>query len=175
MNDSEKTKRLHWRSFITFVLTLSFCVMIVSGVVLYVAPPGGVARMTGWRFWGLGKDAWMAQHFSSCTVFVPAGLIHLYLNTRILWGYIRSKTARGIRRKWELLTSLVLFMVTGTLWNLPPWNCILAGSRHLQAYRREADNARKGRGYRKQTRDTEDGRHEESRPRKRRGRRGSRG
>ena len=173
MNESTKTKRLHWRSLITFVLTLSFCVMLVAGIVLYLAPPGGVARMTGWRFCGLTKDAWMAQHLSSCTVFVLAGLIHLYLNIRALWSYIHSKTARGIRRKWELLASLVLvgFMVTGTLWNLPPWKYVLEGSRHLNAYRREVGNAREGRGYRRQTRDTDDSGSEESRPRKGRGRR----
>jgi len=121
MNESTKTKRLHWRSLVSFVLTLSCCVMIVSGVVLYLAPPGGVARRTGWQFCGLTKDAWMAQHLSSCTVFVLAGLIHLYLNIRVLWSYIRSKAARGVRRKWELLASGVLvgFMVTGTLYNLP--------------------------------------------------------
>ena len=176
MNESAKTKRLHWRSFITFVLTLSFCVMIVSGIVLYLSPPGGLARMTGWRFWGLEKDAWMAQHLSGGAVFLLAGLIHLYLNIRVLWGYIRSKTARGIRRKWELLASGVLvgFMVIGTLWNLPPWSYILEGSQHLQAYQREAGNAHKGRGHRRQTRDTEDSGSEESRPRKGRGRRGDR-
>lgn len=173
MNDSVKRKRLHWRSLITFALTLSFCVMIVSGVVLYLAPPGGVARRTGWRFCGLAKDDWMAQHLSGCTVFVLTGLIHLYLNIRVLWSYIHSKTARGIRRKWELLASLVLvgFMVAGTLWNLPPWNCILEGSRHIQAYRHEADNAHRRKGYRRKTSNTKDERHEESRPRKGLGRR----
>jgi len=176
MNESAKRKRLHWRSLITFVLTLSFCVMLVAGIVLYLAPPGRLARMTGWRLWGLGKDAWIAQHLSSCAVFVLAGLIHLYLNIRVFWSYIHSKTARGIRRKWELLASGVLvgFMVTGTLCNLPPWNCILEGSRHMQAYRRETENPHRGRAYRRQTRDTEDKWHEESRPRKGLGRRGGR-
>ena len=168
MNESTKTKPLHWRSFITFVLTLSSCVMIVSGIVLYLSPPGGVARMTGWQLWGLGKDGWMAQHLSSCTVFLLAGLIHLYLNIRVLWGYIRSKAARGIRRKWELLASGVLvgFMVIGTLWNLPPWNYILEGSRHLQAYRREAENPRGEHGYRRQARDTDHSGPEKSRRRR---------
>jgi len=181
MNESAKTEKLHWRSLITFVLTLSFCVMVVSGTVLYLAPPGGRARMTGWRFWGLGRDAWMAQHLSSCTVFVLAGLIHLYLNIRVLWSYVHTKAARGIRRKRELLAGLVLvgFMVTGTVWNLPPWNCILEGSWHLRAYRREAGRGQgghgRGQGYRRQIRDTQDRRSEESRPHKGRGWRGGRG
>jgi hypothetical protein len=171
MNKSAKTKPLHWRSFISFVLTLSFCAMVFSGVVLYLSPPGGLARMTGWRFWTLGKDGWMAQHMTSCTVFLLAGLIHLYLNIRALWSYIHSKTARDIRRKWELLASLVLivFMVTGTLWKLPPWKSILDGSRHLKAYQREATSEHKSHGYRRQTRDTEDNGSNESRRRKGRG------
>jgi hypothetical protein len=169
MNESAKTKPLHWRSFISFVLTLSFCVMVFSGVVLYLSPPGGLARITGWRFWTLEKDGWMAQHMTSCTVFLLAGLIHLYLNIRTLWSYIRSKHARGIRRKWELLASLILigFMVTGTLWKLPPWKSILDGSRHLQAYQREAASPHKGRGHQRPTRDSEDSKSEESYPHKR--------
>jgi len=173
MNESAKRKRLHWRSLVTFVLTLSCCVMIVSGVVLYLAPPGGLARMTGWRFWGLGKDAWMAQHLSGGAVFLLAGLIHLYLNIRALWSYIHSKAARGIRRKWELLASVVLlaFMVAGTLWNLPPWNYIIEGSKHLQAYRQAVENPRGGHGYRRQIRDTEDNGSPRPRRHKRYGRR----
>ena len=173
MNESAKIKKLHWRSFISFVLTLNCCVMVFSGVVLYMSPPGGLARMTGWRFWGLGKDGWMAQHMTSCTVFLLAGLIHLYLNIRILWSYIHSRTARGIRRKWELLASLALvgFMVIGTLWKLPPWNYILDGSRHLRAYQRETSSTHKGHGYRKQTRDTKGGEPKESHRNKGRGQR----
>ena len=171
MNESTKTKSLHWRSFISFVLTLSFCVMVFSGVILYMSPPGGLARMTGWRFWGLGKDGWMAQHMTSCTIFLLAGLIHLYLNIRVLRGYIRSKTTGGIRRKWELIASLVLvgFMVIGTLWELPPWNYILDGSRHLKAYQREATSEHKGHGNRRRTHDTDVSGAEESLPRKGRG------
>ena len=176
MNESTEKKRFHWRSFISFALTLSFCVMVTAGIVLYLAPPGGVARRTGWQLWGLGKDAWMAQHISSCAVFVLARLIHVYLNIRVLWSYIHSKASRGIHRKWELLAGLVLagFMVTGTLWNLPPWNYISEGSRHLQGYRREAKNPHRGGGYRRRTRDTENGLLEDMRPRRGRGRRSGR-
>ena len=176
MSESTKTKKLHWRSFISLTLTLSCCVTIVSGVVLYLAPPGGAARMIGWRCWGLGKDAWMAQHLSSCAVFLTTGLIHIYLNIRVLWSYIHSKSVRGIRRKWELLASVVLvaFMVTGTLWDIPPWNYILKGSRHLQSYRRAAENPGGGHGYRRRTRDTDDSEPGELRPRRGRGRRGAR-
>ncbi|MBT3200522.1 MAG: DUF4405 domain-containing protein [Phycisphaerales bacterium] len=156
MNESAKTKpkKLHWQAFISFTLTLSCCVMIASGVVLYLAPPGGLARMTGWQFWGLGKDGWVAQHMTSSTVFLLAGLFHLYLNMRTLWSYIRSKTIRGIRRKWELLASLILaaFMVLGTLWTLPPWNYILDGSKHLEAYQHEAASPHKGQGHHKRIR-----------------------
>lgn len=169
MNESAKTKMktLHWRAFVSFVLTLSFFVMLLSGIVLYMSPPGGQARMTGWRLWELGKDGWMAQHMTSCTVFLLAGLIHLYLNIRPLWSYIHSKSVRGIRRKWELIASMLLvaFMVAGTLWELPPWKSILDGSKHLQAYQREASGSHKGNEHRRRTRNAEgDGSEEPRRP-----------
>ena len=43
--------RFQWRAFVTLFVTLSFLLIAVSGLVLYVAPPGRVAHWssTAWR------------------------------------------------------------------------------------------------------------------------------
>lgn len=131
----------HWRSLVSFVLTLSFAVMSWSGVVLYLAPSGGEARSTGWQSWQLGRDGWTAQHLTASTVFLLFALIHLYLNWRPLWSYIHNKTVKGpSRRKRELAVAvlLVAIVVIVTLCNLPPASYLLSGSRHLRHYRQES-------------------------------------
>ncbi len=144
---AEMRRRLfQGRSFISFLLTLAFLWMTVAGVVLYLGPPGGVARRTGWAFWGMGRDEWMAQHIACCGVFVVASLVHIWLNYRALWAYMHSQARRGLNRRWEMLaaTALTAFLIAGTIWNLPPWNWVLSGSRHLTSYRGEARHIEQG-------------------------------
>jgi len=128
------------RSFTAFLLTLTFVRMAVNGIVLYLGPPGGTARRTGWSLWGLGRDGWMAQHITSCAVFVVAALAHVWLNRRVLWSYVHARVRRGLNRRRELFAAAALtaFLVAGTIWNLSPWKWMLSGSRHLSVYREEA-------------------------------------
>lgn len=141
-----RQKTFQGRSFITFLLTLVFVWLTVTGVVLYLGPPGGVARRTGWSFWGMGRDGWMAQHLASCAVFLAAALVHLWLNRRVLWAFIHVRSRRGLNRRWEMLaaTALTALLIAGTIWSLPPWSWVLSGSRHLTSYRAEARRFEQG-------------------------------
>ncbi len=60
-------KRFAWKSFVSFGLLASFLVISVSGVVLYIAPPGRVARWVDWELWRMSLGDWQALHtnFSS--------------------------------------------------------------------------------------------------------------
>jgi hypothetical protein len=139
-------KLFQGRSFTSLLLTLAFIWMSFSGLVLYIGPPGGLARRTGWTYAGLGRDDWMVQHFASCAVFLLAGLAHIWFNRRCLWSYFHAKGRRGLNRRWEILAAAALtaFMIVGAMWNVPPWNWLASGSRHLRAYRAEA---RQGDGH----------------------------
>ena len=139
-------KTFQGRSFTTFLLTLVFLWLTVTGVVLYLGPPGGMARQTGWSFWGMGRDGWMAQHITSCAVFVLTALVHLWLNRRTLWTFLHARTRRGLNRRWEMLAAAALteFLIAGTTRSLPPWSWVLSGSRHLTSYHAEARQFEQG-------------------------------
>ncbi|MFH1952450.1 MAG: DUF4405 domain-containing protein [Pseudomonadota bacterium] len=55
-------KAFSWRGWTTFVTTISFIVDTLSGIILYIAPPGRVANWTSWQVWGLGREQWVAIH-----------------------------------------------------------------------------------------------------------------
>lgn len=61
-------------------------------------------------------------------------------NYRALLSYIRSKAQKGIRRPVELAAAVLIavFLVAGTVTELPPWSYILQGSKHLSQYKKEA-------------------------------------
>ena len=54
-----------------------FLMLILSGTMLYVSPPGRVAHWTGWTLLGGSKEQWGAVHSLMALVFLIGGLFHL--------------------------------------------------------------------------------------------------
>ena len=51
-------KKFSFRGFTSFTLTLSFILISVSGIVLYIVPSGRVAYWINWKLVGLTRDNW---------------------------------------------------------------------------------------------------------------------
>ena len=121
---SDKKPKFNWRGWTTFVVIISFIVDTVSGIILYIAPPGRIANWTNWEIWGLSKEAWGAIHTIFGYVLLIIVAIHLYYNWKIFLNYIWSKIRNALNLKWELITaSLVCLLVfMGTLWDIPPFS-----------------------------------------------------
>jgi len=100
-----------FRAFITLITAAAFVVMSVSGVALFVAPSGRIARDTGWTFWTLSRGQWIALHLAFSAVFLMAAIVHLLLNRKPIASYlhIKSKTLNQLR--WEWLAALLVSAV----------------------------------------------------------------
>ncbi len=127
-----KKKPFHTRSFVSFFILFNFLVMSITGIILYVTPPGRIARWTSWVFWGMGKDQLEAIHTVSSFAFLIASLFHIFLlNRNALWSYIkiRSKELTGRRVKhmkelvFALLFSVVIFI--GSFMPFSPFSNII--------------------------------------------------
>lgn len=99
-------RKYQWRSFITFFVVFSFVILAVTGIVLYVTPPGRIANWTGWRLIGLTKTQWQSVHTIHSFLFVVAAAFHLAFNWRVLTGYLRVKVHAGMKKKWEFIGSV---------------------------------------------------------------------
>jgi hypothetical protein len=75
---------------------ISFLVLIVNSVVLYIVPHGRVARWADWRLWGLSREQWEAQHTIIGLLFLVAIFFHTYYNWKPLVAYLKNK-ARQFR------------------------------------------------------------------------------
>ncbi len=119
--------RFHWRAFVTLYVTLSFLLLAVSGIVLFVAPPGRVANWSRWTLGALDRHGWQSVHTVVALVFVLAGALHLWFNWRTFWFYLRSKLAQGLLAKRELaLATAAVAAVAGlTLADLPPFGSVM--------------------------------------------------
>ncbi len=115
------------RGFISITLALSFIIISLSGVVLYIMPHGRVAYWINWTIAGLSKDDWDAVHTIMGFVFMVTAAVHFYLNWRIFITYIKNKLRKGFLFKKELAASLLLTVIVlvGTIGEIPPFSSIM--------------------------------------------------
>ena len=115
------------RGFVSFTLALSFIIISLSGVVLYIMPHGRVAYWINWKIAGFSKDDWDAVHTIVGFLFMIIAVVHFYLNWTTFVNYLKSKVQKGIRLKKELVTSVILsgIIVVGTIGGIPPFSTIM--------------------------------------------------
>ena len=121
-------KNFFWKSFISFSLVWSFLIILISGIILYIAPPGRVSNWTNWTLFGFTKGQWQAMHTLFSLTFVILSVFHLIVfNWKVFWLYIVTKSTGGLNKKRELLISLVLIVVvfSGTYFNLQPFKAVI--------------------------------------------------
>ena len=122
-----KTK-FSWRAFISFGLTWAILVILVSGVILYVAPPGSYAHWVNWKLAGFSKEGWQAIHTIFSLGFIVLSIFHLFaVNWKAFVSYIKTKSAKGFNKKKELLFSIaaVLVFFFGTVFSVPPFQTVM--------------------------------------------------
>lgn len=111
-------------------MLLSLIVLILNSIILYVVPEGRVAYWADWRFFGLTKGDWSAQHTTVGFLFLFAGLLHIYFNWKPILAYMKNKT-RQIKiftGSFNIALLLTAIFVIGTYYNIPPMSTILAFS-----------------------------------------------
>lgn len=110
------------RALTSLITAMSFLVMTVSGIVLYVVPVGRIASWIDWRFLGLGKTDWGNLHIITCFLFLIAAAVHICLNIKPLLAYIRQRAAASIPIKKEALIAfgITILFVVGSITQTPP-------------------------------------------------------
>ena len=120
-------KKFSWRAFTSLYMTFSFLVMIISGIILYLAPAGRIAKWTHIYILGLEKEQWQAIHTIFTFIFVIAGGFHLWYNWKPFMSYLRNKWHSTITLRKELYVSTIftVFIFTFTLLSLPPFSTVM--------------------------------------------------
>jgi hypothetical protein len=119
----------NFRSFTSFILTWTFLTLVVSGAVLYIAPPGRIANWTRWQLMILTKEQWQAVHTLTAVVFLVGGFFHLLkFNWKSFLTHLRKKADAGQNLRYEMIASLALFLLilAGTIAQQPPFQTIMA-------------------------------------------------
>ena len=116
------------RKITSLTALLSFLLLLLTSVILYIVPPGRVAYWAEWRLWGMSKTEWTNWHLNLGVLFLLAILLHTYYNWSTVMAYLKNK-ARQFRlftREFNVALLLVLLCTLGTFYAVPPFSSIVA-------------------------------------------------
>ncbi len=127
------SRKFNWRAFTSLYIILSFIIMAVSGLILFIAPPGRIANWTNLTILGLTKSQWQALHTVFTILFILAAGFHIYFNWRPLMAYLRTRIRETIQIRKEFISSgiVVLLLVIATLTRIPPFSSLMELSEDL--------------------------------------------
>ena len=115
-------------------LLLSFIVLILNSLVLYVVPEGRVAFWANWTFLGLTKGDWGEQHTNIGFLFLFAALLHTFYNWKPIMAYMKNKARefKMFTAPFNIALTLVFICVLGSYYPFPPMSTITHISEHFK-------------------------------------------
>ena len=121
---------------VSLLLSLFFLVLGFSGVILYLTPRGRVANWTGWTMLGLEKQGWQAVHINIALLFLIVAGLHLFLNWRMLWGYIKKKATFSLNLKLEMLVAILIAggVLVATIKGASPFGALMTLNYRIKDY-----------------------------------------
>ncbi len=111
------------RRIISLTVLLSFVVLALSGLLLFVSPQGRVANWAQWTVLGLTKEHIAAVHTTVMLLFLTVAIWHIVLNWRPIVGYLknRSKQIRPMTPELGVALALTALFVVGPLAGIFPF------------------------------------------------------
>ncbi|RXJ91536.1 hypothetical protein CRV01_00135 [Arcobacter sp. CECT 8983] len=101
----------------SLTMLLSIILMTYTGIMLFISPPGRVAKWSNWEILGLGKDEYAQVHSTFMVLFIVATILHIYYNWKPMLSYMKNKAKVLVVFTKEMLVAFVitLLFLVGTL------------------------------------------------------------
>ncbi len=113
---------------------VSFLLLLLNSIVLYIVPHGRIAYWADWRLWGLTKTEWANQHVIIGVLFLLAIFIHTFYNWTPIVAYLKNR-ARKLRiftREFNIALLLVVICTVGTYVEIVPFSWVLTFSESIK-------------------------------------------
>jgi hypothetical protein len=113
---------------------ISFILMVVTSIVLYIDPQGRVAHWTDWHMLGLSKTEWSNLHINLGVLFLFAGLLHMFYNWAPIKAYMknRARELKVFTPSFNVALLLSLFVGIGTYLEIPPMSTVINFSESIK-------------------------------------------
>ncbi len=123
------------RKITSLTALVSFCLLAVTSVILYIVPQGRVAYWADWRLWGLTKTQWGDLHINLGLLFLLSIFLHVYYNWKPIMNYLknRARQFKVFTPEFNVALLLSLVFAVGTLFHVPPFRWVLTFNDALKA------------------------------------------
>jgi hypothetical protein len=126
--------QMNLRKITSLTAMLAFVLMLLTSVILYIVPQGRVAYWADWHLWGLSKTQWGDIHINTGILFLLAIGLHTYYNWKSIMAYLKNKAKelKVLTPNFNAALAVVLVVVLGTFFHLPPFSTILGISEGIK-------------------------------------------
>jgi len=110
------------RKITSLTTLLSFILLMVTSLFVYIKPQGKIANWANWEFLGLNKGQWEALHTNLGLLFIVASIVHTVLNWNCIMAYLKTKAkkTRVFTLDFNIALIITLAITLMTLFELPP-------------------------------------------------------
>jgi len=124
------------RGFTSLLIAWAFVFLSFTGVILYVTPRGRDANWTGWTLLGLEKDQWESVHVNVSILFLIFAVVHLVVNWKVFWTYLKKRARPGLNLKRELALATIVSVAVaaGAICNVPPFATVMDYNNDIKDY-----------------------------------------
>jgi len=115
------------RKIASLTAALSFLLMVLTSIVLYIVPHGRVAYWADWRLWGLSKSDWGNIHINLGLLFLTALFLHIYYNWKPLVSYLKdkSKQIKIFTPEFNVAIVVTIGFAVGSCFLVPPFSWVM--------------------------------------------------
>lgn len=122
------------RKITSLTASLSFVLMVLTSVVLYIVPQGRVAYWADWHLLGLTKTDWGNIHINLGVLFLISLFLHIYYNWKALISYLKNRTKqiKVFTPDFNLALAITLAVAVGTYVMAPPFSWVMSLNDHFK-------------------------------------------
>ncbi|ADH84768.1 DUF4405 domain-containing protein [Desulfurivibrio alkaliphilus] len=102
---------------------VSFVLLMITSVVLYIVPTGRVAHWADWQLLWLSKSQWEDLHLNLGILFLLSIFLHIYYNWQPITAYLKDRLGRLRVFNGNFCLALLISLVVGvgTYLEVPPF------------------------------------------------------
>jgi predicted DNA-binding protein YlxM (UPF0122 family) len=123
------------RKTISLTALLSFTLLMLTSIILYIVPAGRVAYWADYHLWGLTKTQWGNLHINLGVLFFVTILVHACYNWKALTAYMKNKAKkfRLFTKEFNFAFILTLVLLVGTFYEVTPFSSLLQFGEKISA------------------------------------------
>lgn len=115
------------RKITSLTLLINFILLMLTSIILYIAPHGRVAYWSDWHLLGFSRTEWGDLHLNIGILFLVAFGFHFYFNLNVILAYLKNKAKQlcFFTTNFNIALALTLVVCIGTYFMIPPMNLFI--------------------------------------------------